>query len=217
MKKLAFIFVVIIITYGFQCNNCENEIDRTISLNLDIIPRQIIYSQFDTISLKAKFSSQFKINESDEIYDNSNQGGYFKFMIYKIEKNNTPVFEGLNHFEIIDENMNYQETSTYSQFKNYEFIINFNCNDSNCEIDIKLIPLIKGYFAFAANPGYFSNEVDDCVYNHIDAVEISPITNNFEICKEINTTKLYIEMSPNGRASKSDPQNSNSLYFFKVE
>jgi len=216
--QLFLVLLAYIITSGFQCNKCEENINNIATFKIDISPLNAIVKVGDTLWISCDFDSDFELENSVGKYNNSNSSCEIDFNIMRIISDNEKVKDGVNYFDIniIDGNFYSANNSIYNE--KVKQTLNFSCSNSNCEFKFGVICKNKGYFGFKVWGGQFGLESNsDCESNRFENINFNIERNNFDICNEINTNKLFVYEKKRTWSTYSNLDEGKNFYFFKVE
>jgi len=216
--SVFFVFVIFITTSGFQCYDCEKNVNNISSFKIDISPIEKVFEVGDTIWISTSFDSNIELNNSTFSYDNSNQLCDFDLNVLHIQSDNQKVKDGVGFFEFLIEKGEISSPNQYQGNSDVKQMVSFNCSDQFCEFRIGIVCKDSGYFGLKVWGGGFGYDTsNDCESSRFDNITFNIDNNNFEMCKEIGTDKLFVYEKKRNWSSYTKVVESKNFYFFKVE
>lgn len=208
MKNLMFgLLLFSILTSGFTCHDCEDELHGSSTFEVAIDSTLEEYSLGDSISLSTSFNALIELDGTSDVFDNRNTTIVYSVQIYKVQPFNSPLLSAVNSFTFIPGNTSLVVTQNV-QFSTVD--IESVCDNNTCAFDIDIVPNERGIYMMKILG--VSLLFDECnsvgIGGKFDVAE-----NNFSICSAINTNSIRY---PNNEGFLSDPENSQNLYFFRV-
>ena len=208
-KTFKFLFLIFfgMILMNFTCNDCEDELHDRSNFTVILNSSQNTISIGDTLSLNTALNSLMELEFSGRIHDNSNKAINYRIEVFEARANSNDAFPARDNFELIGQVGNVN----LPPFRIWEVIIENNCGEDTCELELGIIPLKVGYFGIALRTGNFGIE-NECEHLSLFPNGIqSNGNNNFEIFEEINISSIRVNKS-----IFSNPESEKLLYFFKV-
>ncbi len=214
MNLSRFIFLLILLLYGFTCDveECEEFIVGNTSLEFSIFPTNSVFEIGDTIKLKNLSGSNFLLNENQGSFDHAYGEMVLLFDLFKVNENNEPIRSGTSAFEISQNGTRFEVKPSSN---NISRLIIWECGSVSCPLLINLIPKEIGYYGFRLLNGTI-REYSDCIDITLEKNRINVADNNINILTQINTDTIIIsEEVRNDFASFANLDGGE--FYFRVE
>lgn len=189
-RSLSFYVIVILLVYGFTCNDCEDELYDSAAVVLELSDVRKSYSVGDTISISTMFGSMVTLERTQQ--EIAFAGGFHRvgFDFSKLVENQSTEIEALDAFQLIDSQVAIVDNQGRLRS---DITVTGDCDD-NCTMEFFVIPKESGIYVISITFGDFYGG-DDCMFISMNPIGFDTADLNFNLFEELGNDRLHVHGS----------------------
>lgn len=202
------LFILILVTYGLQCNICEDEFFDYTEVSVFIKDSKASYSVGDTIGIYCSFPSDINLIESGTTLDISNKQFRMDMYFNELVIGQRETIGSVDKLEFITRKGQVQKVLDLTTLRK---LLYGNCDDEDCVLEFDIIFREPGMFSIALGFGVFLLE-EDCRSIDMRPLGFETVDLNLGLLEKLEAQGYFIR----NRFIEADRLNDKRVFIYEV-